>query len=285
MKSNAINCSASTGNWDSPPSPFPPDDARKLEPAVAWDESSDPRSFAWLPAECAVDPRVLMDALLIAARARGVEIRPGSEVTELIRDNERCVGVALVEEKIAARHVIVAAGCFSPGIGDNADGVRLRMARYAPTQPVRGQLVALRREGLHLKRILRSRHHYLVPREDGRIIAGSTIEHVGFEKRATLTGIRRIIQGALEICPRLEEAEILETWAGLRPGTPDDLPILGPTDIDGLLIATGHYRNGILLSAITAKLVRDWVVEGRTSFNAAAFSPMRFANRTTGAKS
>jgi glycine oxidase len=265
--------------------PVSAEDAHRLEPALALDESSGPRSFAWLPAECAIDPRLLMDALLIAARARGVEIRPGCEVTQLIEENDRCVGVAMGAEKISAPQVILAAGCFSAQIGDSACRKRINLARYAPTNPVRGQLVALRCEGLHLRRTLRSRHHYLVPREDGRIIAGSTIEHVGFENRATLRGIRHAIQGALEICPRLEDAEILETWAGLRPGTPDDLPILGPTDIDGLLIATGHYRNGILLSVITAKLMREWVIEGRTSFSAEPFSPMRFANRTAAAKS
>ena len=92
-------------------------------------------------------------------------------------------------------------------------------------------------------------------------------------------GYAASLKGRWKFCPALEDAEILETWAGLRPGTPDDLPILGPTDIDGLLIATGHYRNGILLSAVTAKLMREWVIEGRTSFNAEVFSPMRFANR------
>jgi len=127
--------------------------------------------------------------------------------------------------------------------------------------------------------VLRSGRGYLVPRRDGRIVAGSTSEEAGYEKRVTPAGIHRILDNALDLCPALAGAEILDSWSGLRPGTPDDLPILGPTDIDGLLIATGHYRNGILLSAVTAKLIHEWVAIGRTSFDSRAFSPMRFAEK------
>jgi glycine/D-amino acid oxidase-like deaminating enzyme len=118
-----------------------------------------------------------------------------------------------------------------------------------------------------------------VPRKDGRIVAGSTIEEAGSEKRVTSAGIRRILDGATELVPDLAQAEVLEMWSGLRPGTPDDLPIIGWTEIDGLLIATGHYRNGILLAPVTARLISDLILRGHTSFDADTFSPLRFSNR------
>jgi glycine oxidase len=122
---------------------------------------------------------------------------------------------------------------------------------------------------------LRSRHGYTVPRSDGRIIAGSTIEEAGFEKKVTAAGMRKIIDSATELCPELNEAEVLETWSGLRPGSPDGLPILGPV-AEGLIMATGHYRNGILLAPITSKLVREWILHGKTSFDTQPYSPERF---------
>ena len=124
-----------------------------------------------------------------------------------------------------------------------------------------------------------------MPRRDGRIVAGSTSEEVGFERRVTPAGMRKIFDAAIELFPGLAGAEVLETWSGLRPGTPDDLPILGPTDISGLLIATGHYRNGILLAPVTAKLIREWITGAHGGFDATAYSPMRFANSKPKAQS
>jgi glycine oxidase len=131
---------------------------------------------------------------------------------------------------------------------------------------------------LTLRHVLRSEHGYIVPRSDGRVVAGSTLENAGFDKHVTPGGLQQILSAALELAPTLAEAEVLETWSGLRPGTPDNLPILGPTGIDGLLIATGHYRNGILLAPVTAKLLRDWITRGKTAFDAEIFSPRRFVN-------
>src|SRR5258708_19772356 len=99
----------------------------------------------------------------------------------------------------------------------------------------------------------------LVPEHDGRIIAGSTVEYEGFDRNVTVAGMRKILSGAISLVPALESARIEETWAGLRPDTPDHLPILGPTDLDGLLIATGHFRSGILLTPVTPPLIRTWV--------------------------
>lgn len=148
-----------------------------------------------------------------------------------------------------------------------------------PTRPVRGQLLALRPQNFRLNQVLRSEHGYLVPRADGRIVAGSTIEEAGFEKKVTAEGIVRILHAALAMCPTLSGAELIETWSGLRPGTPDALPILGPADAEGLVVATGHYRNGILLAPITAKLVREWITTGKTHFDASRFSPQRFSGQ------
>jgi len=242
------------------------DDARRMEPAL----NPAMHAAAWLPFECSVDPRALTEAVLLAAKKRGVEIlvRPGG-ATALLTEKNRCTGVVAGKETFFARNVIVAAGSFSgtiPGI-----------ERYAPTRPVRGQMVALHAESVMLGRVVRSEKGYLVPQDNGRILAGTTTEHVGFEKRVTPAGMQQILAAAVEIAPELAQASVVETWSGLRPDTPDHLPSLGPTDMDGLWMATGHYRNGILLAPITARLLREWVMGGKTSMDLTAFSPMRFA--------
>jgi glycine oxidase len=140
-------------------------------------------------------------------------------------------------------------------------------------------MLALHFDKVNLQRVLRSERGYLVPRLGGRIVAGSTLEEVGFDKRVTAGGMRKILDAAIELAPDLAGAEIVETWAGLRPATPDNLPILGPADIENLFIATGHYRNGILLAPVTAKLARDWILTKSLPAGAAIFSPLRFAER------
>jgi glycine oxidase len=242
------------------------DDARRMEPAL----NPAMHAAAWLPFEGSVNSRALTEAVLLAAKKRGVEIlvRPGG-ATALLTEKNRCTGVVAGKETFFARNVIVAAGSFSgtiPGI-----------ERYAPTRPVRGQMVALQSEGVKLGRVVRSEKGYLVPQDNGRLLAGTTTEHVGFEKRVTPAGMQQILAAAVEIAPELAQASVVETWSGLRPDTPDHLPSLGPTDMDGLWMATGHYRNGILLAPITARLMREWVMDGKTAMDLTAFSPMRFA--------
>lgn len=234
------------------------------------------RAAAWLPGESTVDPRLLMDALLAALRHREVEIRSGCKVTSLLRHGSRCTGLIASGEEIAANVVVVAAGCHSSALaGENSDENGW-LSRYAPTRPVRGQMLALQSQKVHLRRVLRSERGYLVPRLGGRIVAGSTLENVGFDKRVTAGGIHKILDAAIELVPDLANAEIVETWAGLRPATPDNLPILGSTDVEGLFIATGHYRNGILLAPVTAKLARDWILTKTVNADAGVFSPLRF---------
>ena len=244
------------------------EEAWEMEPALGRDA----RAAAFLPNEASVHPRSLASALLAASSAAGTELRPGVNVVSLIRDKKRCAGVKTASgETFSAGHVVVAAGCWTSQLSE--------VALYAPTRPVRGQMVALRHVGKPLCRVLRSERGYIVPRDmvtPQNLVVGSTIENVGYEKAVTSGGLEQILGAVNELAPSLAGAEILETWSGLRPGTPDQLPILGPTDVEGLTIATGHYRNGILLAPITAKLIADWITEGRTSLNCEDFDPLRF---------
>jgi glycine oxidase len=251
-----------------PCEPLPLDEACKMEPALGRDA----RAAAFLPDECSVEPRALTAAVLTAAESTGAALCPRVKVTSLALDGKKCVGVKTSSGEIFhAPQVVLAAGCWSSQIPEDAP--------YAPTLPVRGQMAALRHSGAPIQHVLRSERGYLVPRgveSPQTVVVGSTIENTGYEKRVTSGGIEKILSAANELAPELAKAEIIETWCGLRPGTPDQLPILGPVDIDGLMLATGHYRNGILLAPITAKLVGEWITEKRTSLDWEAFSPLRF---------
>jgi glycine oxidase len=248
--------------------PLSLEEARNMEPALGRDA----RAAVFLPDECSVEPRALTSAVLAAAASIGVELRPGVEVISLALDGKKCVGVKISSGEIFhAAQVVLAAGCWSSQIP--------MAAPYAPTVPVRGQMVALRHCGMPIRHVLRSERGYLVPRgveSPQTVVVGSTIENAGFEKRVTSGGIEKILSAANELVPELAHAEIIETWCGLRPGSPDQLPILGPVDVDGLVFATGHYRNGILLAPVTAKLVGEWIADKRTSLDWGAFSPLRF---------
>ena len=256
--------------------PLRAEDARELEPAL----SEEMEVGVLRPEEASVDNRALTRAVLEAARRSGVEIFSNCGVESLWREGDkhrRCGGLVLQNEKVEAAWTIVAAGCFSAGLG-GIDG-------YAPVRPAKGQMVALRADELKIERVLWSEKIYLVPRNDGRILAGATVEYVGFDKEITAGSIEKILSAAIELAPGLAGARIEETWAGLRPDSPDHLPILGPTDMEGLLIATGHFRSGILLAPVTASLIREWVTEQRVSVDWERFSPLRFemqaAKKTT----
>lgn len=253
--------------------PLRAEDARELEPAL----SEDVEAAVLRPEECSVDNRALTSAVLEAARRSGAEIFPDASVKGIWREGNRCAGLNLQNEKVEAKWTIVAAGCFSAAI----EGV----AAYAPVRPAKGQMIALRNDEVKMRRVLWSEHIYLVPRNDGRILAGATVEYVGFDKRTTAGGIEKILAAAIELAPGLANARIEETWAGLRPDSPDHLPILGPTDLDGLLMTTGHFRSGILLTPITARLIREWITEERVSVEWDRFSPLRFqAGKTEATK-
>jgi len=244
------------------------EDAREIEPAL----SEDIEAGLLRPDEASVDNRLLTKAVLEAARNSGAEIFPNAKVVALRNKSAgstRCEGMVLENEEVQARWTIVAAGCLSSQIRG--------AERYAPVHPAKGQMVSLRAENVEIERVLWWDKVYLVPRNDGRILAGATVEYVGFEKHITAGSIEKILSAAIELAPKLAGARVEEMWAGLRPDSPDHLPILGPTDCDGLLIATGHFRNGILLAPVSARLIREWIVDQRTSIDWERFTPMRFA--------
>jgi Glycine/D-amino acid oxidases (deaminating) len=156
--------------------------------------------------------------------------------------------------------------------------------RFAPTRPVRGQMVALRSPEVTLAHVVRSERGYLVPRNDGRILAGSTMEDAGYDKRVTPAGMQQILAAAVEMIPALAKADVVETWSGLRPGSPDHLPAIGPTGVAGLWMATGHYRNGILLAPVTAHVLAEWICSGKPPLEMDAYSPLRFSTAAHNAR-
>jgi glycine oxidase len=254
--------------------PIRAEDARELEPAL----SEEVEAASLRPDEASVDNRALTHAVLQAARKTGVEIFTNSGVQGIWREGQRCAGIVLNAEKVSAKWTIIAAGCFSASIAGTE--------AFVPVRPAKGQMLALRAGNITIERVLWSENIYLVPRNDGRILAGATVEYVGFEKEVTARAVEKILSAAIELAPGLANAGIEEIWAGLRPDSPDHLPILGPTDLHGLLIATGHFRSGILLTPITARLVREWITAQRVSVDWERFSPLRFeeARRETAAK-
>jgi glycine oxidase len=247
-----------------------PEQVREMEPSL----TEDVQAAVFRPDEASLNNRAFTDAVLNAAAKKGVQIFAANGAKAIWKGNGHNKGLVLENGRAEAKWTIIAAGCFSAQI----EGV----APYAPVFPAKGQMIALRCESAKINRVLWKDHTYLVPRNDGRIIAGSTIERTGFDHNVTAAGIKKILGEAIRLAPELENARIDETWAGLRPDSPDHLPILGPTDIDGLLIATGHFRSGILLAPITAALMREWICSQQVSVDWERFSPMRFLEAPKG---
>ncbi len=171
--------------------------------------------------------------------------------------------------------MVVAAGCWSGGIATPSP-----LLANAGIVPVRGQMIALSSGQARLRHVVYSNRGYLIPRSSGAIIAGSTTEYAGFNKSVTAGGIAKIIASAIETMPIAADMTIAETWAGLRPGSADGLPVLGEDPhIKGLYYATGHYRNGILLSPVTAEAIAQLILTGTSQVDLSPFSIMRFADR------
>lgn len=209
--------------------------------------------------EGAVDNRRLGRALTAACESAGVAIVRDARDVAIECDARRVLGVRSALGFASASHVIVAAGAWSasvPGLPPECTPL---------LEPVKGQMLALAMPRGFLKRTTWVPGAYLVPRDDGRLLIGATVERAGFDQRVTADGIRSLLDAALDAAPALGTFTVTETWAGLRPGTPDERPILGPTLIDGLTLATGHYRNGILLTPVTARLIADFVEGGDVS--------------------
>ncbi|MGI9103089.1 MAG: glycine oxidase ThiO [Terriglobales bacterium] len=234
---------------------------KELEPCLSY------TGVAMLLRERSFDPRTLMAAALKAAKHRQIEIAAGSPAVELLAKGKTVQGVRTEKTSFRAPVVVNCAGAWAADLRPGA----------VPTIPVKGQMLALiapRRE--MLRHVVRAPEVYLVPHSDGRILAGSTLEHVGFDKRVTPDTIQLLHQRASDMVPELGQARMLEAWAGLRPGTPDELPILGAGEFDGYFVAAGHYRDGILLAPVTAALMTQLVRGESPQFDVLPFSPARF---------
>jgi len=239
----------------------------ELEPAL--DVEKIPANY--LPAvylkERSVDPRALVAAALKAAKHHGVDISSGTTVTDVLLSDGRVAGISTDRTHYSAACVVNCAGAWAGSFSTH---------RF-PTRPVKGQMlaVACARHNV-LRHVIRAPEVYLVPRSDGRILIGSTLEEAGFDKRTDADTIHRLHQAAIRLVPALEQARVLEAWAGLRPGTPDALPILGATGTPGYFVATGHFRDGILLTPVTAHVMAQVITGGRPDYDISAFSSLRF---------
>jgi glycine oxidase len=225
-----------------------PADARAAEPELT------PRLAGAVsaPHEAAVDPRALIASLRAATEGAGVEVIEGAEVTDALITGSAINGLVTADgrEHLAER-VVLAAGAWS--------GAARWLPREArpPVRPVKGEILTLRARGgaAPIERMVVSERIYLVPRADGRLIAGATVEERGFDTSVTAGGVLELLREAYRAVPEIAELELVDAVAGLRPGSPANFPLIGPGALDGLILATGHYRNGILLAPITAETV------------------------------
>lgn len=228
---------------------LPPRRCRELEPGLTPSFNGGVHA----PGEAAIDPRAVTAALLTALADLEMEVRTGAEVTEGLIDGETIEGVRTATgEELRADAVVLAAGAWSGVAG------WLPLDARPPVRPVKGQILELRAPDgavAPCERILASERVYLVPRPDGRLIVGATTEEQGFDATVTGGGVHELLREAYRLLPDVAEMELVEAMAGLRPGTPDNLPLIGPGALEGLVLACGHYRNGILLAPITGEAV------------------------------
>jgi len=234
-------------------------DLLRLEPELTYDVPA-----IFLPERC-VDPRLLMEALVATAKHLGVDISSGSEVIDITIAGGRAVEAVTTKSRYPGNVIVNCAGAWAGQIGPVP----------IPTMPKKGQMLAV--TPTVVTHVVRGNGVYLIPRSHGRLVIGATVEDAGFDKRTDPETIQRLHQGAAVLAPKIGQARILEDWAGLRPGTPDGLPIMGATSIGNYFVATGHYRDGILLAPITAKLMAQLVRDEQPSGELAAFSLGRFS--------
>lgn len=243
-------------------------EARALEPAL----TEEVRAGLLVRRDHWVDNRRLGEALWVAGARGGVRFLLGKRVAAVECDAGagRTTGIVLDDGgRISAERVVVAAGAWS--------GTLAGLPRPLPVEPVRGQIAAVRTVPPALTRIVMAGHCYLIPRGDGRLMVGATEERAGFRQHTTPAGIASLLGAALRIVPALADAPFEECWAGFRPGTPDGLPILGADpEVEGLFYATGHYRNGILLTPVTAEVVADAITGEVPALPLSAFAADRF---------
>jgi glycine oxidase len=245
-------------------------DALALEP----DLSAEIRGALFFPEDHWVNNPRLVTALAGAAALEGVRFVTG-EATAFLRAGDRVTGVQVGEDQIRSAAVVLAAGAWSGQLAATA-GLRL------PVGPVRGQIVCLEGIPRRLRHLLHIKDHYLVPRVNGEILIGASVEWAGFAKQVTAEYVRSALDAAIRLVPALARLPIKVTWAGFRPWAPDELPVIGPwPGLEGLVIATGHFRNGILWAPITARLVRELLVDHAPSLDLGPFRPDRFAREAT----
>ncbi len=246
------------------------DDARELEPLVA----GDCRGVLLNRFSAQVRNPRLLQALIKVCRARGVRILEKTPATGLALEGDRVTGVLTEAGPIPTGRVVVCAGAWSSQIAP-------ALTQTVPTSPVRGQVVLLDASGAshaRFEHIVTRKGCYLVPRSDGLVLVGATVEHEsGFDRRTTAAGVSRLMQDALSLVPGLADAGVAAMWTGLRPVTPDRRPVVGPVPgVKGLLAATGHYRTGLALAPVTAEIVADLVLHGGSERDASVCLPERF---------
>lgn len=241
-----------------------PAELKKLEPQIAR------HTGAYFFPEQSVDPRALTTALQKAALHRGVEIASGAPATriEFQGRGSDSVLVHTTHAQYAASMVANCCGAWSSEVSPLS----------FPVRPVKGQMLCVAApKHDFLRHVVRAPEVYLIPRSDGRILIGATVEEAGFDKRVDPPTIQKLRHAAVELAPGLAEVRMLEAWAGLRPGTPDGLPIMGATAAGKVFVSTGHYRNGILLAPASARVMEQFVRGRKTDCDLSAFSPARFS--------
>jgi glycine oxidase len=241
------------------------DEARKLEPQISNRVSGALR----FPNDIQVENRKLVEALTRANEKFGVRLLSNCEVSSVIIERETIRGVETSRGPIESSVVVIAAGAWSSSISCVSPSINI--------EPVRGQMLCFNPPSRLARHVIYSSRGYLVPRQDGRLLAGSTSEHVGFDKQVTEAGVNAIRSCADEITPGLRELPLTDSWAGFRPRSSDGLPVIGPSeDLRGLFFATGHYRNGILLAPITGKLLSYVIIDRAVPTSLLTFLPARF---------
>lgn len=243
-------------------------DARAREPGLARGVTGG----VWSAADHQIDNRALMPALIAAFEKAGGILRERLPVAEIISSNGGVTGVRTDTGDIAADHVVLAAGAWSGGIAGIPENC------HPPVRPVKGQMLAVQMDpnAPLIRHVIWGPDIYLVPRDDGRLLIGATVEEMGFDTTLTAGGQYELLRAAWETLPGIYDLPIIETWAGLRPASRDDAPILGPTALDGLIMATGHHRNGILLAPLTAAAIGNFIDTGMLPGTARDFTLERF---------
>jgi len=252
-----------------------------LDPEAAWkDEPTLSRNglssaLLWPQVAQLRNPR-LLQAVHARLEQLGIETREECEVAGLLEQGDRVSGVRLTDgESIEADAVLLASGSWSGAMAE-AFGMAL------PVQPVKGQIVLLKDEPGRMQRIIKHHRAYFVPRADGRILVGASMENAGFARGNTVREVERLLQALLRIVPGLESAEVERQWMGFRPGSPDGLPFIGPVaSRPGLWVASGHYRNGVALAPITAEVVSGWMLGMPPAIDMAPFAVERDVHSST----